>query len=148
MTEWLCKGVCVMNIKVNGFRAGVMATLLAIGGASCKRVPYKPMPAERISPKMEQVVDSFCKKGIELKENPDYKRIHNDTIRFRDAYVNHPRKLARKLEMLANYDKYPSDEGDISFLYYNDPVYVVDSKEIFMDEKCRAHIAVTEYDKK
>ena len=49
-----------MNIKVNGFRVGVMAALMAIGAAGCKKEgPYAPMPKGFVSQKMEQQMHNY-----------------------------------------------------------------------------------------
>ena len=135
-----------MNLRINGLRAGVMATLLAVGGAGCKRAPYKPMPKEMVTQDMERVVDSFYKVGLKYENNPNYGVIHWDTIRLRDSYIEKPRRLQAHLNFWASHDQYPCDEGDISFLYFYDPTYVVSDNTIYADEKNRAYIAVKEYD--
>lgn len=152
MTKWQLKGGVCMNIKVNGFRVGVMAAMLAIGGASCKRAPFKPMPKELISKRTEQVVDSFYNIGLELKNNPEYKCIYRDTVRFRDVYAEKPKKLQRFLTNQAVKDKYPTDENDFSYMNYIDPVYIVSSPIIFTRKnifsKNVPYIAIEEYDLK
>ena len=139
-----------MNLKINGFRAGIMASMLAIAGVGCKRVPYVPMPKENISNRMEYVVDSFYNIGKEVSENPDYKCIYRDTIRFKDVFAKKPHRLQRRLTNLEVKDKYPTDENDFSYLNYYDPKYIVSSTDIFMKKnifnKYKPYIAIEEYD--
>ena len=137
-----------MNLKINGFRAGIMASMLAIAGVGCKRVPYKPIPKELITAEAQHVVDSFYNLGKEISNNPEYKPIHRDTIRFFDVYIQKPHRLHRRLVNLEAKDKYPTDENDFSYLNYKDPRYIVSGTDFFTKDGKKQYIAVTEYDKK
>lgn len=135
-----------MSLRINGFKAGALSAMLALGVTGCKK-PYKPMPKEQILPRMEQVVDSFYKEGLQVKDDPKYKLIFKDTIRFRDSYWKDPSNLKGLLNAKANTDKTPVSEWDTDWYHYNDPKYIVSSNQIFTKDNGKAYIAIEEYDR-
>jgi len=136
-----------MSIKVNGLRVGVLTALLAIGGAGCKKAPYKPMPKEFIPPRAETVIDSFYNEGLSIKNDPKYKLIYQDTIKLKNIYWVKPSSLQGEFNFRAERDRTPINEWDTDYYRYNDPKYIVASPQIFTKDGTKPYIAIAEYDK-
>ena len=135
-----------MNTRVNGFRAGVMAALMVIGGAGCKKAHYVPMPKENISPKMEQVVNSLASEGSKIQNDSTYIWLCNDTIRLKDKYIKNPNTLKKYFAYLESLYNSPSDIDDVSYLFRHPREYYVTSNQIFVDKHNRACIAISAYE--
>ena len=139
-----------MNFKINGFRAGIIASMLAVTGVGCKRVPYKPMPKEFVSPKTEIVLDSFCKQGDKVRNNPDYKLIKQDTIRLYDTYIENPEKLEQHLKYQCYEYNHVTDENGVDWDVncYKDPQLIISDSHVYTNDGKKQFIAVEEYAKK
>lgn len=147
MQKWPYKEVCIMNIRINGLRVGILTAMLAMGTSACKKGPYRAVPKESIPAATEHVLDSFSKIGKEVQNNPNYKYICSDTIRFKDAYVKNPQKLQRFFNTLEDTYNSPSDIDDVSYLFRNERKYVVSDSQLFEDSKNRKYIAISAYEK-
>lgn len=138
-----------MNVKVNRFRVGFLAAIMAVSASGCKKGPFGPMPKGFISQKMERVVDSFYHEGLKYANNPDYISIKQDTIRMTDYYAHCPGDFASHLEHLHHDYDYSVDKNGIKQCIhtYDDTKLVVSSNEIFTNDSVNAYIAVEEYAK-
>ena len=138
--------VCVMNFRINGLRAGILTAMLAIGGVSCKRAYYKPVPKEQVPQRTADVVDSLYREGLKIKNDGKYELVRRDTIRFFDAYANNPKKLENTFKTRIAFEKTPINEYDMEWYTLNAPVYIVSENQI-LEKNNRAYIAIEEYDK-
>jgi len=136
-----------MNIRVNGLRAGIMATMMAVTGTGCKRAHFVPMPKEKVTPRMEQVIDSFYKEGRKIAENPCFKFNGCDTVMYHEEYSKNPAKLQDYLNWRVYENTHIYDDNGVEYEFNDgsDPHYIISGTQFYTTDSIKPYMTVSKY---
>lgn len=138
----------VGSIGVNTLRVGVLAGLMAVSMAGCKKGPFRPMPRENVSPEVEQVLKSAYKEGLVVQNDPEFKCVETDTVKYREEYTQNPDKIQRYFNNRIYDDTHYWDDNGV--YEFDDPDkirYVVTDTLLYTSDGVKPYMAIARYRK-
>lgn len=92
-----------MRIK-NIIMTGLISSAGILTMNSCKKAPFRAMPAKNIAPVVTERVDSIVQTGQSILKDKNYKKFGVDTLELTEEFFNNPAEFVKNLNKHADYD--------------------------------------------